>query len=174
MKKRMLTFLISIGLIACAEVGYSSWILSNNNSLFYEKNSSDKVAVCKIGSTYYTNIGKAIEKSVANDVIEVFPGNTDRNSLSYTITTEKEDKTLTIPQGVTLNIPYETGKANNKVASGTTGVHALANRATYCKSSVILGDGITLINNGTIEIGGYIGANAGGNPSGCTAEIIVN
>lgn len=157
--------------------GFSSWIVSGSEQTQYNKDSSNKIAVCKINSTYYTNIGKAIEVSKSGDTIEVIPGNIDRNSSAYTITTQNTSKKLTIPQGVTLNIPYEIGKANSKIAQGSTTVHALGSRATYCKSCVILGDGITLINNGTIEIGGLIGAGAGGNPSGCTAgnysELII-
>lgn len=149
--------------------GFSSWIVSGSKQTQYNKDSSNKIAVCKINSTYYTNIGKAIEVSKSGDTIEVIPGNIDRNSSAYTITTQNTSKKLTIPQGVTLNIPYEIGKANEKKASGATTIHALGNRTSYCKSCVILGDGLKLINNGVIEIGGIIGAGSGGNPSGCTS-----
>lgn len=177
-KNKVMAFSLCVTLVATFSLtGFSSWILSGSKQTQYNKDSSNKIAVCKINSTYYTNIGKAIEVSKSGDTIEVIPGNIDRNSSAYTITTQNTSKKLTIPQGVTLNIPYETGKANNKIAKGSTRIHALKNRASYCKSCVILGDGITLINNGTIEIGGLIGAGGGGNPSGCTAgnysELII-
>lgn len=150
-------------------LGFGSWIVKNWRSQDYFKAPLDKKIVCKIGDTCYTNIGKAIETSVDGDVIQVIPGNTDRNNSQYTITTANKNKSLTIPKGVTLNIPYELGVENKKSPKGALATHALDKRATYCKSSVILGDGITLINNGTIEIGGVIGAGNGGEPSGCTA-----
>ncbi len=149
--------------------GFGGWIIEGGQPKDYVKYDSGGKIVCTIGSTGYTNIGKAIEKSKSGDTIEVIPGNKDRNSKHYTIMTKNASKILTIPQGVKLNIPYETGVANKKIASGSTSVHALSNRESYCKSSVILGDGLTLINNGTIEIGGVIGAGSGGVPSGCTA-----
>lgn len=171
MKKRKIIVLISIAFIGISTsfIGVSDWLLGNGNSKQYEKAPDSRIAVCKINSTYFTDIGKAIETSKSGDIIEVFPGNTDRYNSNYTISTDNSSKTLVIPQGVTLSIPYELGKANNKQADGNTNVHALGNRAQYCKSSVIIDDGITLINQGTIEIGGLIGAGAGGVPSGCTA-----
>lgn len=171
MKKRVLVLGISAFAVGTTSItfGFGGWIIEGGHSIDYVKYDSGDKIVCTIGSTGYTNIGKAIEKSKSGDTIEVIPGNKDRNSKHYTIITKNSSKILTIPQGVTLNIPYETGIANNKIASGNTSVHALSNRESYCKSSVILGDGLTLINNGTIEIGGVIGAGSGGVPSGCTA-----
>lgn len=171
MKKKGSILGFSILTVAATSVttGFGGWIIEGGQPRDYAKYDSGDKIVCTIGSTGYTNIGKAIEKSKSGDTIEVIPGNKDRNSKHYTITTKNASKILTIPQGVTLNIPYEAGVANKKIASGSTSVHAFGNRDTYCKSSVILGDGLTLINNGTIEIGGVIGAGSGGVPSGCTA-----
>lgn len=171
MKKISKIILLSfaIGCLSVHAIGFSDWILNDNNSKQYEITPNSKEAVCKINNTYYTSIGKAIEESKTNDTIEVIPGNADRkNDINYTIDTNKQNKTLIIPQGVTLSIPYELGKANNKVAKGVSGVNALSKRSEYCKSSVILGDGVKLINNGVIEIGGIIGAAGGGAPTGCT------
>lgn len=150
-------------------IAYADWNVLPEEGRQYERPASDSLAVCKIGSTYYTNIGRAIENAVAGDTIEVLPGNKDRLSEAYTIRASSPTKTLTIAQGVKLNIPYALGQANTKVPEGANATHALGNRAKYCQSSVILGDGLTLINEGTIEIGGLIGAGGGGTPSGCTA-----
>lgn len=147
--------------------GYGKWIVHISKN--YSINTTQKEVVASINNQYFTSIRKAIESSKSGDVINIIPGNTNRENTNYYITTTAANKTLTIPQGVTLNIPYAQGSTNNIKASGITSVHAFSNPETYCKSSIIIDKGITLINNGIIEIGGIIGANSGGNATGCTA-----
>ena len=150
----------------CTFVGYSSFYIEGSDS-------STEIAfdpyVCYIDSTYYKSIEEALLASKSGDVIQVIPGNKNRNSEAYTITTNNSSKTVVIPEGVTLNIPYAPGATNNKKANSIDGSHALANRDTFCNSCVIIDDNITLENRGTIEIGGIIGAKGGGNPTGCTS-----
>lgn len=150
----------------CSYLGYSSFIISGEEK---KVDFSFDPYVCFIDSTYYKSIEEALLDSQSGDVVQVIPGNKNRNSSAYTITTTSPSKKVIIPEGVTLSIPYELGVENNKVANSIDGVHALANRDKYCTSSVIIGNGITLENRGTIEIGGIIGAKGGGNPTGCTA-----
>lgn len=163
----ILTLLLSVSTLF-GTIGFGSWFIKADKTKSYGKDPNDACIVCRIGTKYFTDIGKAIKTSTKGDVIEVIPGNTNRESKYYVISTDDDSKEITIPEGVTLSIPYELGATNKKIAEGTTKVHAFDDRAKYCKSSVILGDGISLINNGTIEIGGIIGAGNGG-PSGCTA-----
>lgn len=150
----------------CSCIGYSSFVISEEEKTI---DFSFDPYVCFIDSTYYTSIEEALLNSHSGDVVQVIPGNKNRNSSAYTITTNSPSKKVVIPEGVTLNIPYELGVQNNKKADSIDGAHALANRNKYCMSSVILGKGITLENRGTIEIGGIIGAKGGGQPTGCTA-----
>lgn len=81
-------------------IAYADWNVLPEEGRQYERPASDSLAVCKIGSTYYTNIGRAIENAVAGDTIEVLPGNKDRLSEAYTIRASSPTKTLTIAQGV--------------------------------------------------------------------------
>lgn len=150
----------------CTFVGYSSFNIEGSDS-------STEIAfdpyVCYIDSTYYKSIEEALLASKSGDVIQVIPGNKNRNSEAYTITTNNSSKTVVIPEGVTLNIPYAPGATNSKKANSIDGSHALANRDTFCNSCVIIDENITLENRGTIEIGGIIGAKGGGTPTGCTS-----
>lgn len=131
-------------------------------------------AVCQIGEQKFTSIGKAIEVAEAGQVIYVFPSNTDQNDTSYEIRpTDSIVNYLTIKSGVRLCIPYGKDDSGNYIEStyksstyGTS--HGLGPSPTTPKSIVTLKDGITLINNGTIDIGGEIIAGSGTNPSGGT------
>lgn len=172
--------------LSCASVmtlclGSAAYVLLNNtievNSNF---NRNSYAKVCRIGSTYYSNIGKAISVAKSGDVIVVLPGNSGehrRENDNYVIkipeSVSSGNTTLTIPQGVTLSLPYELDSsgepvANSKTGTASTNNHSFDNPNTYCKSSVTLEDGLTLINKGTIEIGGLIGATGAGQQTGST------
>lgn len=133
-------------------------------------------AVCEIGEQKFTSIGKAIEVAESGQVIYVFPGNTDQNDTSYEIRpTDSSINYLTIKSGVRLCVPYGKDSEGNYIEStykSTTygNRHGLGPSPTKPKSIVTLKDGITLINNGTIDIGGEIIAGSGNNPSGGTTE----
>lgn len=166
--KHKKSFIFTISLLASAIVfpmGLSDWITSGNTTEFGF--TAKGPYVCHIGNTYYRQIGKAIEEATSGQTIEVIPGNTNRNSKYYTITPSSGNK-LEIKQGVKLSIPYEEGKENNKKANSKNAGGALTKRSTFCKSSVILGDNVTLENNGTIEIGGILTAPGGSAPTGRT------
>ncbi len=167
---------LSLGVLLSVCAGSATFVVIKDDGFVTKVLTADAAykTVATIGSKKYTNIGKAIADSRSGDVIEVIPGNTGanrRSSRDYTIRMPigMAGDTLTIPQGVTLNIPYEAGKANSKTPDGVISTHAFANKDAYCKSSVILDDGLTLVNEGKIEIGGVVGAAGGGTPSGCTA-----
>lgn len=148
-------------------IGFGNWLIPG---ILKTNAFSFSPYVCHIGSKYYTTINDAIKESVSGNSIDVIPGNKDRNCNAYTIkkADDSTDNSITIPKGVVLNIPYAEGVTNKKIADGSTEVHAFSDRNQYCQSSVIVADGVTLINKGTIEIGGILGARSGG-PNGCTA-----
>lgn len=161
-------FIFVVSLLASAivfPIGLGDWITSGSTTVF-DFNANGPY-VCHIGDTYYRQIGKAIEDATSGQTIDVIPGNTNRNSKYYTILPSKGNK-LEIKKGVKLSIPYEEGKESSKKASSQDAGGALTQRNAFCKSSIILGDNITLENYGTIEIGGILTAPGGSNPTGRT------
>lgn len=173
---------LSSSVLATSMIGYGSWIIYSPTSKkegFSLPKTSDR-KVCYIGNDYYTSIGRAIEESKSGDTIVVIPGNKSKSNKNYVITPTKPgniaDKKLEIPSGVTLSIPYEEGKTNTKkpqdtgLGKGCT-INSKDNSGnlTYLTSSVWLDDSITLVNNGTIEIGGVLGSYSGSNPTGGTS-----
>lgn len=163
MKKVRNSLLVISSLSLVSTVALSSFLVTGD---FKEIELTFDPYVCFIGDTFYTSIEQALKESKPNDVVEVIVGNKNRNSKPFTITTENPSKEVIIPEGVTLFIPYAKGATNSKSANITSDINALNNRGAYCKSSVILDDGITLINNGTLEIGGILSAAGGAKPNG--------
>lgn len=166
-KKGVLVISGNLVLISSFLIGYSNWLEVTS---LIESGAVVKTPVCYINDTYYTSIGKAISDSKSGDTIYVIPGNTNVNNEDYTITSIDGTSTLIIPEGVTLSIPYEEGVANSSKASNTNLTHALDYPAKTPKSLVTLKDNITLINNGTIEIGGLISAGSGGHQTSYTSD----
>lgn len=150
-------------------VGYGDWIINS----FNERNefvSSPAIPVAKIGSKKYTSISKAIKSSKSGDTVEVIvPSDLKRTKNRYEISSIDNETTITIPKGVTFLIPYQEGTRSNKKSGTITNNHSFDNIDTYCKNLVIVSDGVTLINNGTIEVGGELSSNSGWNPTGCTS-----
>lgn len=160
-----------------SSIGYGSWII-NHFEESPDFSSVTRLAVAKIGSKKFTNISKAIESSKSGDTIEVIvPTDVERLKNHYQITELNGKKTITIPKGVTLLIPYKEGTTSSKKSSTSSSTHAFDSPSTYCKNIVSIADNVTLINNGTIEIGGELSSNSGNNPTGCTsgnyAELIL-
>lgn len=164
-------------ILSTIAVGYGDWIINS----FNERNefvSSPAIPVAKIGSKKYTSISKAIKSSKSGDTIEVIvPSDLKRTKSHYEISPIDNDTTITIPKGVTFLIPYKEGTTSSKKSSTSSSTHAFDSPSTYCKNIVSIADNVTLINNGTIEIGGELSSNSGNNPTGCTsgnyAELIL-
>ncbi len=150
-----------------SSIGYGAWIFSH----FQESNgfsSMSSLAVAKIGSKKFTNISAAILNSKSGDTIEVIVPSDLKNQKSlYEINTNSTDKTITIPKGVTFVIPYQDGVRSSKKAS-SSGNNTLGDIEGHCKNIVTIADGVTLVNDGTIEVGGVLISNGGNNPTGCT------
>lgn len=181
-KQRTPLLVLSSSFLATSAIGYGSWVIYKPdtviNGIGIPKTSGQKV--CYIGDTYYTSIGRAIEESKSGDTIVVIPGNKDKKAENYVITPTKQENiatnSLTIPSGVTLSLPYKEGASNTKkpqdngLGKGCTiNMKDASGNFTYLTSCAWVNDSITLVNNGTIEIGGVLGSYGGGNPTGGTS-----
>ena len=184
-KRSKIPFLVMSGasLLALSFTAYSTYLLVNGEASSVFPASRTKKKVCYITSdggatkTYYTDIGKAISVSRSGETIVVLPHVDKDGSYDMVIDGEYASKgKLTIPEGVTLSLPYQvssdgldTPAANTKHAATKTGTHAFRDTTgNLMKSLVEIADGITLENRGTIEIGGLLGAGGGGQTSGAT------
>lgn len=175
-KYRAIPLLVMSTSTIISSIGYGSWIINH----FEESPDFSSVAclaVAKIGSKKFTNISKAIESSKSGDTIEVIvPTNLKNQKKLYEINSNLSDKTITIPKGVTFVIPYKDGVRSDKKAQ-VSGSDTLNDVEGHCKTIVSVADGVTLVNDGVIEVGGVLISNGGGTPTGCTggdfAELLL-
>lgn len=184
-KRSKIPFLVMSGaaLLALSFTAYSTYLLVNGEASSSFPVPKKKERVCYITSdggatkTYYTDIGKAISVSRSGETIVVLP-HVDKDG-TYDMVIDGQyasNGKLTIPEGVTLSLPYQvssdgldTPVANSKVAAKKTSTHAFRDTTgKLMKSLVEIAEGITLENRGTIEIGGLLGAGGGGETSGAT------
>ncbi len=161
-RTRLNAFLLSLVLATstCFSIGKSNWIIpgeakTDNVTI----NDGDK-AVCYNGrtKTKYTTIEKALEVAkndiVNNDTIYIIPG-----------TNPVITKNCEIAIGDTLCLPYEDDENDvhtfvnrNDVTSGATfGDSTSENVNKNRKNLVTIRGNVSLINNGTLTIGGSIG-----------------
>ena len=156
LKKLKIFFLVL--LLGCSSVGFSSRnFLGNAEGNVEYKDDSLHKAVAFINSapeTLYTTVEKAIEvanSKTTEEVVWVLP------ETNPTIT-----RNITINKNVTLNISYNT---TNSYILGLTidqgSTFATANPANL-KNTIKIANGITLTNNGTLNIVGEIGGGGGG------------
>ena len=197
-KRRKIPFLVMSGaaLLSLSLGAYSTYVLVNGEASFSFPLAKEKKRVCYItsdgGTTkrYFTDVGKAISVSQANDEIVVLPrpsalswemGRADEDYLVDG--TYATDGVLTIPEGATLRIPYALDTSGNPVANSRKGdmesasTAALKTPGTYCKSTLRL-SGVQLRNEGTIEVGGILSskqanANGTGRTGGNYAELLL-
>lgn len=124
------------------------------------------VTVAKIGNIEYGTIEEALRVATSGTVM-VLPYD---EGLGPIIITDKE---VTIKPGVTLVLPYGadgsgrnknlSGKITVDLTGGTPAEEVDANGNRLCYVKVLLDEGVTLINNGTIEIAGQLSGGSGGN-----------
>lgn len=115
-------------------------------------------AVASYNGVYYSTLDDAL--AVANEMgvgtVYALPSDylteIERALLAKTILTTTEIQT-----GVTLSIPYEGVEMTVKGAeTRETKTAAFANPKEYLKNNVTVGENVTLINNGVVQIGGVI------------------
>lgn len=180
-------FLILILVFSCIDtnIAYSNWYIDSDTSseITIEPSKDDndvvykKVAYTRTNNinTYYTSIESALANTSSGEII-VIPGT------NPTIT-----KNCTIKSGVTLTLPYDDNgdgtysdytNLENQSNNGFADKDATA-VATNRKSLVTIAEGITLANNGTLNVAGKVGVGNGNQrPSGFTlgsySEILMN
>jgi hypothetical protein len=165
-------------------IGSSSWDISHTVAeITQDVNMADQTSsatkVCYINSntdsTSYYTIEQALQKAVSGNTVYVIPG------LGKDI---KITKDCTIKSGVTLCLPYADGTSYDAGAGTSTGgvsdktsyPDAFKAASTYCKLKVIVSTGVSVTNNGNINIGGCISGGNGGlsynsNTAGNYAEL---
>lgn len=174
--KKVLLFVLSASVII-ASVGFSSFVVNQTITNDYSATNveaGEPIAYISETNTYFTTVERAVE--VANESsstvnIYVIAGT------RYTLT-----RSVTINSNVILNLPYDGEDCvgyYGEIYGEDTGTEALKNPDTYLKTQLILGEGVTITNYGTINVGGIIGSEGGGyEPGGQTAsyysEILCN
>ncbi len=171
MKTKKNLIVISLLALSLTAVGQSQWIVvDKSNDTSYNQKVSDVTIVAYIRTnsvnTYYLSIESALDHAVSGDTINVIPG---------TNPTIKRD--CEIKSGVTLCIPYDDNgdgthsdytNLENQSNNGFADKDANA-VAKNRKNVVTIAEGITLTNNGTIDVAGKVGVgNNSQRPSGFT------
>ena len=168
---------------AASAVGYSTWIVPSatnyGGTTIANKDNKPVVAYIKNGDkkTYYTSVETAViqanSKDSANSPVDVWV----IPNTQYTITSS-----FTIDQYVNLNLPFQdeivfdvwkvtNGKYSPDGTMSATATNALNNPNSYRKTLLSISSGITITNNGTINVGGIIGGQGGGSgPCGQTCS----
>ncbi len=172
MKARRSLIVISLLALSLTAVGESQWIAVNKSTeTSYNKKADSDVTIVAYTrtnnvNTYYLTVESALEHT-SSGTVYVIPGT------NPTITRDCE-----IKSGVTLCIPYDdngdgthsdyTSPKNNQSNNGFADKDASA-VAENRKNVVTIAKGITLTNNGTIDVAGKVGiGNNNQRPTGFT------
>lgn len=125
-------------------------------------------AVANIGSTYYGTVESAINSAVSGNTVNILNGLLKYPNLSTSgMFSPTMRETATIKSGVIVNMKY--AQEGNYGIVNSDGVRNTAHRQNttynifgdsksgYKTNEVIIGSGVTLYNNGTLNIGGLLG-----------------
>lgn len=162
-------------LFACFSIGYGSWNIHAEKSYSVGEKGDNPVAYIKNGTskTYYLKLEDAVEAANNNDSkkntidVWVIP------NTKYTVTSS-----FMIDEYVTLNLPFQDelnfdvyktkdGAYDPNGTQTTSSVKAIDNPDTYRRTKLTLSSGVTITNNGTINVGGVIGGVGGGQEGAC-------
>jgi len=175
-------------------VGESTFLVQDESYDLSDSDYSSTTPVCynKSTSIYYTSIEKALNSASSGQTIYVIPGSNPTIKKDCTIAS---GVTLTLPHGVDLSTSYDSSTKkltlvetesiekwhdrdddlplyNSSASKATTyNNKSLAySIAKYEKLKVTISDGVTLTNNGTLNIGGILSGGSGsGKYAGHTA-----
>lgn len=198
-KRSKIPFLVMSGasLLSLPLSGFATYLYVEGAASVSLGSAGTKKRVCYITSdggatkTYYTDIGKAISVSRNGETIVVLPRPSNlswqegREDEDYVIDgTYATDGVLTIPAGVTLNIPHGLDSNGNPIANnkkGDTGAPknaSIKEPANYCKTTVRLSD-VKVRSLGKIEIGGILKSSQAnpegtGRTGGSYAEVLLS
>ena len=163
-------------LFACFSIGYGSWNIHAEKSYSVGEKGDNPVAYIKNGTskTYYLKLEDAVEVANNSDSkkspidVWVIP------NTNYAVTSS-----FTIDEYVILNLPFQDeinfdvyktandGAYDPNGADTTSSVKAIENPDTYRRTKLTLSSGVTITNNGTVNVGGVIGGVGGGQEGAC-------
>lgn len=174
--------LFTLLFILLLNIGFASWVIVNGSNVFDNNQIAEKENSIPVAYTYannvktqFTSIESAL-KHTDSGTVYVIPG---ANPIITSDCTIKTNVTLCIPFDDTDGKGGHTDYTGRNNQSGTSFSDTDAAGVTkYRKSLVTIEKGVTLTNNGTLEIGGLTGTGKGGQkPTGHTngeyAELLM-
>lgn len=195
MKSRFLHFILALFTVSLLiSPAQSSWNVATGKQSVTGSATPNAKAVAFVRSisgssysdTYYDSVASAINKAVSGNIVFLVPPKQANYDASASPTPDKVSYELTenatIGQGVSFVIPTDTSTMSGVTSSsgltsyisrmqaddgslGTSVLFATANQSRFLRVTLNIADGITLTNNGTIVVSGYLTA---GNSSTCT------
>lgn len=168
MKRKFLPAFLSLVALFFGSIGsgFSTWLVSQKITVETAVESRPPVCYIVGTSNYYVTIEKGLNAAISGQTLMVIPGT------NPTITTS-----CAIKSGVTLRLPYDTSASDSMTAtlSGTTYGVEISSTGTGLALTVTVASGVTLTNNGTLQISGMLsGGNGGAASSGHTASKWAN
>lgn len=165
-----------MGFVSLIGFCFGSWtfIQDKNVNAFQISNARPVAYISSDTSVKYTTVEKALDVAKSGETVYVIPG-----------TNPTIKNNAIIKTGVTLCLPFDgdentahTDWTNRKQESGTKFADQTEEDVkTHRKSLVTLSRGVQLTNNGTLEIGGTVGASNNRIPTGQTfgnyAELLM-
>lgn len=162
-RKNHLMFYLTLLICAIMPLGFASFdILAGETTQATPTldNTINKVCYNSATNKKYTTIETALKEAISGETIYVYP-----SSNGVYINNDCEVKS-----GVTLSILFEEGQSNVKKANSTSLSWGLGKNPTAPKSKVIISENVVLTNNGSIDVGGIVGAGSGGNYTSYTSS----
>lgn len=183
MNKKTAILLLSITSITSI-VGYGAWVNGFNYSYVDNNKTVDRPVAYIVGSdVQYTSVEKALSVASEGDIVCLIPPNGANYSNTNTVsTTEKVEYTIkrncTIKPGVTLIVPTDSnsisnisssklddflnsmnnpGETRDRGSNASYGEEATNNVNRYLRVTLRIKENVTLTNNGTLIISGYLG-----------------
>lgn len=180
-------------LLLTLPIGESSWLGSKTASDSFADvvTESSDAAVAYIGSTYYTDLGRALYDAASKpsaDEIFVIPGESSMNVVSLNASHATENKTdgrwhYTVASNDVLLLPYDSDGSYDSIDSFDRDTDSTDNYddgpsdtlpESWCRLRVIMEENVAIDCYGTLRIGGEVGGDA---PQGAThgryAELVM-
>lgn len=162
-RKNHLMFYLTLLICAIMPLGFASFDVHAGETTQATPtldNTINKVCYNSTTNKQYTTIETALKEAISGETIYVYP-----SSNGVYINNDCEVKS-----GVTLSILFEEGQSNVKEANSTSLSWGLGKNPTAPKSKVIISENVVLTNNGSIDVGGIVGAGSGGNYTSYTSS----
>ncbi len=152
-RKMLLSFLFIILLVI--PIGFSAWIFSNLDINIGAQNvPKEPVAYIQRGvnRVNYVSLERALGDAIYGDKIYIIP---NKGKSKCYLNTD-----ASVRKGVTLILPYDNNQNYSRydVKDG----HALFQENVYMQTEMLLNEGVTLTNYGSIIVGGVMSGGSGG------------